>query len=474
VKRFPTDFSERGAVKFSDKHLIHNIDTGVDGYTTTADLLKAFIASRFLNKNFENLIRPVMIRNVERMNHPWPATETRWHITAHDIVNKIITLDLDLPVEILDFSTDTDKRWQLQGDSAGDNIQITAIDWSAKKIYYTTLRGTLAVGSHVTFWNPFRTFCMNPLTSVIGPNSWATTYVSPGGIWLHTDGDYRMIVNGWDGSHGMTGLYKSSDLLTWTDVTGAYYYHANVHPFDEAWCVGAETHWTACSPVKVVGTANYAKAFQGLNASGRGEVGIVIFDEDFSIVTMPAAGITVPGYTLDSTHHYIPGGMVYYNDNLYLTIRYQTTPTGSGDKILIMKYDIATNTCSDVEEVGGNLDDSFCELTLQQPCPFVLNGELFVWAAGENTTADPPIGPTNEIYGLYHKRYGTWQPHMQNPIIANPMYGENVYPGCDWAIDHMGTSLCFIQRGNYLYLFVSMCLAINTYKIAKMDMLLPF
>jgi hypothetical protein len=57
-------------------------------------------------------------------------------------------------------------------------------------------------------------------------------------------------------------------------------------------------------------------------------------------------------------------------------------------------------------------------------------------------------------------------------IIANPMYGENIYIGSDWAIDHMGASLCFIQRGNYLHLFVSMGMGADTYKIAKMDMLL--
>lgn len=414
---------------------------------------------------------PVMIRTVERVNEPWTGG-TRWHITAHNGVAKTITFDIDLPCEIGDFGTDVSKRWQVQGETAGDNVQITAINWLTRTITYTTLRGTLAVGQHVTFWNPFRTFQMNPFTALIEANAWATTYVSPGGVWLHSDGQYRMIVNGWDSVHGMTGLYKSPDLLTWTDCTGAFYYHANTHPFDEAWCVGAATHWTYGSPVKVPGTAYYAKAFQGLNAAGRGEVGIVIFDEDYNIITMPTAGITVPGYVLDADHHYYPGGMIYFDGVLYLTIRYRNTVT-SVDKILIMKLDGPTTyVCSDVEEVCTNSADTYYETTALNPCPFIFNGALYVWVAGENATADAPIGPNNMMYGLFYKTGGAWTPHAQNPIICNPMYGENVYSGCDWAIDHMGTSLSFFQTNNILHLFFSAGAGANTYKIGKMAMTL--
>ncbi len=414
---------------------------------------------------------PVMIRNVERTNEPWTGG-TRWQITAHDTDAKSITFDRTLPAEIADFGTDVQKRWQVQNETAGGNVQITSIDWANNKIFYTTLRGTMGVGTNVTFWNPFRTFKMNPFTAVIGINAWATTYVSPGGVWLHSDGLYRMIVNGWDSSHGMTGLYKSTDLVTWVDCTGAFYYHANTHPFHESWCVGAATHWTYGSPVKIPGTSNYAKAFQGLNAAGRGEVGIVIFDEDFNIVTMPTDGIDVPGYTLDADHHYYPGGMVYFNGELYLTIRYRNTTTAV-DKILIMKLDSPTTyVCSDVEEVGINTVDTYYEQTLQNACPFVFNNELYVWAAGENASADAPIGPSNMLYGLFYKSGGVWTPHAQNPIIANPMYGENVYSGCDYAIDHMGTSLCFFQTNNILHLFVSMNYTTDTYKVYKMEMTL--
>jgi hypothetical protein len=446
---------------------------GGTGVSSLFKLFKTFIDTGYLDRSLETMMRPVLIRNVERINYPWPASETKWKVTAHDTTNKIITLDRDLPIEISDFGPDPGRRWQLQNSTnAGSNIQITDVDWINKKIYYITLRGSFAVNDYVSFWNPFRNFILNPFSYIIGTNSWATLYTSPGGIWLHSDGDYRMIVNGWDGSHGMTGLYKSSDLLTWTAVSGSYYYHAGVHPFDEAWCIGGATHWSSCSPVKVTGTANYAKQFQGLNASGRGEIGIVIFNEDFGIVTMPTSGITIPGYTLDSIHHYYPGGLAYFNDNLYLSMRYRNTSTGV-DKILIMKYDISTNTCSDVEEVCDNEPNAYTELTAQHSCPFVFNSELFVLVGGENSTATPPIGVTNEIFGFFHKRYGTWQPYTQNPFISNPMYGEYVYSGCDWAIDHMGASPCLIQRGNYLHLFVSMNQGTDSYKVAKMDMLLP-
>lgn len=472
-KSFPINFTSRGTAYLGDKLLIQNKDTGVDQFVLIADVLKGITnqVMTLADQSPQHGLLPIMIRNVERMNYPWPASETRWLVTAHDTVNKIITLDRDLPVEIMDYGTDTNKRWQLQGVS-GSNIQITSINWITKQIYYTTLRGAFAVNDKVTFWNPFRNFAMNPFTYVIGPNAWATTYLSPGGIWLHSDGQYRMIVNGWDTAHGMTGLYKSADLLTWTDVTGAYYYHANVHPFDEAWCVGAATHWTYGSPVKVPATAYYAKPFQGLNAAGRGQVGIVIHDEDFAIITMPATGIDIPGYPVDATHDYRPGGMVYYKGVLYLAVTYKNTATNAFTTLLVTLDAPSTYVVTSVEVITTNTANSYTELTAENPCPFIFNNELYVLVSGENSSVDGPLENARMTYGLFHKKYGTWQPHVQNPVLSAPLFGENVYAGCDWAVGHAGTSLSFIQRGNYLHLFVSMLLSANTYHIAKMDMLL--
>jgi hypothetical protein len=39
AKKFPSEFSSRGTVKLTDKLLIQNIDTGVDCFTTVAELL---------------------------------------------------------------------------------------------------------------------------------------------------------------------------------------------------------------------------------------------------------------------------------------------------------------------------------------------------------------------------------------------------------------------------------------------------
>jgi hypothetical protein len=473
-KKFPTDFSSRKTANIADKLLIQNVDTGVDQYIVVADLIKGLTDSfmQLFQQTPNSGLLPVMIRNVERMNDPWSTSETRWLVTAHDTVNKIITLDKELPIEIMDYGTASNKRWQLMS-AAGSNVQITYVDWIAKQIYYSTLRGSFSASQVVTFWNPFRNFVLNPYSYVIGTNAWATTFVNPGGIWLHSDGEYRMIVNGYNSSYGMTGLYKSADLLTWTDVTGAYYFRAGTAPFNEAWCVNAATHWTSCSPVKIPGTANYAKPFQGINAAGRGEVGIVIHNEDYGIVTMPTAGISIPGYPLDSTHHYLPGALVYFKGVWYLSITYQNSST-LGFEILLVTIDSPTTyVVTSVELVAQQTARSYASQVLRNCGLLVYNDELLVLAGGQcDDATDGPLDTTNELYGMYHKKYGTWQPHSQNPVIANPMYGENVYSGCGWAIDHMGASLCFIQRGNYLYLFVSLNSSTDTYKIGKMDMLL--
>jgi hypothetical protein len=470
---FPQDFTRHIAPINEDKLMIYDSVGNTDKSSYLTDLISAQANQiiQLSNQNTKTGLLPIMIRNVERMNHPWPAGETRWTITSHDTTNKIITLNRALPFEIADFSIDPGKRWQMQGATAGDNIQITAIDWIGHTVSYSTLRGTLAVGQNVTWWNPFRNFVMNPFSYLIKTNAWATVYTSPGGIWLHSDGWYRMIVNGKGAIAGMTGLYKSSDLLTWTDVTGAYYYKAGTAPFNQAWCVGTGGHYMIGSPVKVPGTANYAISTAGVDAGGVVRTGIIIINEDYGIVSVPATGLSIPGYTADVTHLVLPGGMIYIGSQLYIAVQYRSTAS-SGYKILWMKLDSPTTyVCSDVEVVAVNKANTYGELTLENYAPYLINGELFIFSSGENSTCDGPLGPTNEVYGVFHKRNGgVWQPHVQNPVVANPMYGENVYSGCTWAIDHMGASPCFIQRGNYLYLFISMCNGTDSYGVAKMDM----
>jgi hypothetical protein len=419
----------------------------------------------FSQLSLYDYMKPVYIQNSER-NNMNPTSDTAWTITAHDTVNKIITFNNALPTDIADFSTNWKKRWTVH--TLIDNyVQISNVDFVNKQITYSFLRGTLSIGQRARFLNAMRSFSLDPATPIIGVNAWATTYVSTGGVWLHSDGLYRMIVNGWDSSRGMTGLYKSSDLTTWTDVTGNYYYRAGDSPFNKAWCVGTATHNTMGSPLKIPSTSNYCKLFQGLNAAGNSEMGVVIFDENFGIVTMPTSGIVIPGYSLTG-HHYIPGGCVYYQGKYLIACVYRDIAATTFTVLLLEIDSPTTYNVTNVEVVVSALiPNSYCQQTLLMPCPIVFNNNLYIFIGGENNSlTDSPL-INNEEGGVWYKQNGVWVANKENPMFINPIQMYDIYASTLWAYDHIGASFSFITVGTDLNCFVSITAGSSAYQIGR-------
>lgn len=538
---------------------------------------------------FDSML-PVYIQNQQR-NNMNPISDTPWFITNHDTGNKIITFDQPLPIDITNFGDTWTTRWSVH--TTIDNyVKISSVDFINKQITYDFIKGTLSVGQRARFLNPFRSFYLDPSTAVVDTNLWATTYVSPGGVWKHSDNTYRMIINGWDGVCGMSGLYTSSDLKTWseiykglisswtndpdpydydtfeatgTEITKATLfgattgqirsdsfivkngktikatfsltnvegggqlpslylinagwtlsdsevciagsndinltstwdgtawlvflnnnicnwtttnvsvvrsdfgnYIAGIHPFDETWCINSVTHWTAGSPIKIPTTNNYAKPFQGINVAGRGEVGIVIHDEDYNIVTMPTTGITVPGYVLDSEHHYVPGGLVIYHNRYFMTIEYRNTTT-SEYTILLLELDHPTtyNVINVEVVVPTRIPNSFCQLTVINTCPLVFDDKLYIFVGGENNTlTDSPL-LNNHEGGVWYKQGSLWVANKENPIFINPIQMYDIYPGTTWAYDHLGSSWSFYSNESILNCFISMNAGPNTYKVGR-------
>lgn len=415
--------------------------------------------------SLSDYLKPCYIQNYERDNMN-PVSDTSWLITAHDTIGKIITFNNALPQDIADFSTNWKKRWTVH--TLIDNyVQISNVDFPNKQITYSFLRGTLSVGQRARFLNAMRSFSLDPATPIIGTNAWATTYLSPAGVWLHSDGLYRIIINGWNGSRGMTGLYKSSDLTTWTDVTGNYYYRAGDSPFNQAWCVNTATHNAIGSPLKIPSTNNYVKQFQGVNAAGNGEIGLVIFDEDYNIVTMPTSGITIAGYPL-AGHHYIPGGIVYYQGKYLMSCVYRDI-AGTTFTVLLLEIDSPTtyNVINIEVVVSALIPNSFCQQTLLAPCPFVFNDTLYIFIEGENNSlTDSPL-INNEEGGVWYKQNGVWVANKENPIFINPIQMYDIYASTTWAYDHLGASFCFITVGTDLNCFISMNAGSNTYQVGR-------
>lgn len=180
---------------------------------------------------------PVAIVN-EEMNAFIDGTAIT--ITAIDTVNHIITLSW-LPKYAIETPT-IGKEWIVgigsevlpeyaEPDLYGQDsayLKITSGNRATKTLTYdpTVIRKTelFTVGARVYFYNIYNSgLDVNAGRSGVLIPSVAGTYYSimtgTGAVWKHSDGTYRMALNGNDGTQWQVGLWSSTNLLDWTFIS---------------------------------------------------------------------------------------------------------------------------------------------------------------------------------------------------------------------------------------------------------------
>ena len=428
-------------------------------------------------------MKPCYIQNTQRDNF-YPITgQTRWTITAHDTTNKIITLSQPLPVELNEAATDWNNRWLAQG-APGNLVYITGVNFSTNQISYNYILGILSVSTNVSFMNPWRCWRIDPTTPLFTSNSWATTWVQPGTIWQHSDGTYRMIGVGYNGSQNRTGIYTSSDLSTWNNSGATYKYQAGVAPFNQSWCVGTVNHTIWGSSAKIrTGTyaQNYALAAFGLDSGGTGQAQIVIADENYNITHMPTSALTIPGYPVTgSSMQHVPIGTFYYHGNLYINISHRDFGTTPWTYISLLckldKWDDPTVT--NVELVMTSpVPNSWGGLQYYVDGYFEHGGTLYAMAVGETqdtSVLDCPYWGNWELGLTYRNSGGTWTKSPQSPELINPISADGVWTGMYWASDSMGGGTFYQPTGtNTMYWFGVMKSGTDQYQACRRTLYLP-
>jgi hypothetical protein len=429
--------------------------------------------------NLFTYVKPVFILNSER-NNLNPSPNTRWHISSINTTNKSIVVDMDLPIELEEVGTDVNHRWFMTG-TPGIWVDIISTNFTERKIYYGQMHGTFNVGDHASWNCPFRSFTLDPTNVVKGTETWSSTFVMPGPIWKHSDGTYRMVVNGYNGSYNTMTLYTSPDLREWTLVGSSYMYRAGVHPFDESWCVGTVNLNTYCPMYKIVGgtyDGNYLALVQGLNSSSEMHCGAVIFDEDFNVVRMPANPISIPGYAVDASDKYnIGSGIFSYQGKLCATVSYRhLTPDNIYKVLLITLSGVVDPTVDTVEEVlSGQIANSYCALSCPGGPAFEFNGKLYFFLMGENSSgvttslADTPLSNNFECGIVYKNDAGVWTMHKDSPLVMNPVSMDEIFEGTYWCSDAMGVMGYYYDPDNkVLYLFNAMKSGTDAYRVGRL------
>jgi hypothetical protein len=107
-------------------------------------------------------------------------------------------------------------------------LKITGGNYSTKTLTYNpgVVRhlSSFIVGARVYLFNIYgngwdfnmgRSSVLIPVT----PSTYYSSMAGPGGVWKHSDGNYRMAVNGYNGTNWQVGLFSSTDLVNWTSLS---------------------------------------------------------------------------------------------------------------------------------------------------------------------------------------------------------------------------------------------------------------
>lgn len=255
-------------------------------------------------------------------------------ITEIDTVNHTITVSWipnDSTVAISVTSPIQGKEWVL-GIGIGAEPSVSGQDVASIKILngntetkvlnydptYVYNISEFVVGAKVFFYNIHNNgWTFGPLISVMS----ATYYermTGPGGIYKHSDGTYRMVVNGYNNSLiWKVGLFSSPDLKNWTSLSSV----AKIQSNGNDWTMDSIHVFSIIKhPTE---TTKYFGACYGQSTAGFFRIGWVKFDENMENIEFSSAEIISTEGT--ETGIYCPS-LVYYKNKYRLFVTARLSP----------------------------------------------------------------------------------------------------------------------------------------------------
>jgi len=364
--------------------------------------------------------------------------------------------------------------------------------YADKKLYYVAdygSEGDLTVGDVVCIYNPHESATGwtwlnsgNYMIGGTGGTSWRSKYVDVLGLFKHSDGTYRMLVDGKSNTNEFSiGAFSSSDLVTWTPLNSDQPYFSKQTGI--AWCYAGLFGGSGCYYLDYEN--RYILPATGFNSSGRKTLGWVKFTEDFTELEYAAAESVVRDSGYD---HWFPA-IVKYGGRWMITYGVDETP-GVGDSVLTWYTRMAfanrpDGVYTDEEDFFGSTeltaiksnDGVFCSSHFTDIMPFNWRGRLYALGFGCSKYNDSGNRGKLEI-GLFYwnerKAVPGWEIDPRNPVFFNALYASATMWGANfqWQADHIGARMVFYAENQYLYFFHGGCNGTDTYKICGRKLLL--
>ena len=471
------------------------------------------IAGRYADKNI-NLefieiehdfpLRQVLFRTVEGNNLDSTTDGTQLKIVQIDTGNSLIRLN-KIPNVASIFEPESGNEWCLESvddtDGAADpartgdythHLKIVQHATYTKEYLYaerwvkveTVGRGALndfSINEKVALYNPFISQFnaqrwQDHIVEKSSTTGWRDLYVSAGGAFKHTDGDFVLIINGNQSGVGYSiGSFKGNNLNNL-----AVQNNDNAHFVPS----GVASNWredqlfSSSLPIWLPDKNKYIIHCSGYSGTdGKWRIGWVKFDEDFNDIEY--AGSEIIDSAGSSAGMYAVS-VVQYKGKYWMAFTDRgnsaSPDTSPGWKLRYAIADEPDGTFTDQGEIAAGLssnDGLWRGSHIDANAMFLWRGELYCLPGGTARYLASGVR-ANRVYGLFKYDEGEqdWVEDSRSPVLVNPMYGDQIWDSAySWCNDHCGGyPIMFEDKLNRkLYLFLAITAGSNNYRVGYVD-----
>jgi len=180
---------------------------------------------------------------------------------------------------------DTGTEPNMSGD-ATELLVVNSGTYSTKTLNLTDrTTWSISAGDTCVIYNPFSgawEWCTEPLFSSSGAG-WRATYISPGPIYMHSDGYLRMLVNGLGQGVQRVGLVKFHPDSIFT-ASAWHVQNSDAAVFDTSTALSRSVGVLCTSVLESINEDCYIGYTMQSDGSSQWEVGYIKFDEDGNII----------------------------------------------------------------------------------------------------------------------------------------------------------------------------------------------
>lgn len=311
----------------------------------------------------------------------------------------------------------------------------------------------------------------SPLISAVG-GTYYSTQCGPGDVWKHSDGTYRMALNGYNGTHWQVGLFTSPDLINWTSVSSV----AKLTYLAGTWREKG-IHVTHMIKHPTIPDRLFAICY-GDDNSGFYRIGYVIFDEDMNNITYSTTDI------LDTTGTYtgLYEGSIYFYACEYRIITaarmsadVNATPwqlweyrSDNVDGPYTFSRVVLDTTSSTIRDLHTCNRSSHSTETYM----FEINGELYSMMCGTSRWNDSGNRGERQFGVIHFNRFkDIWEDDTRGVLMSGFQFADSV-----WGLPkgHTGGSPAVFRDGTDYYYFFSITQVTNQYAVVCSHKNIPY